>query len=222
MIDSDRPRAASADLRREPRLEPDPDAGRLAEAIEGVSRRSEPALRELFDAASPWVQATAMRILHDRQRAEEVTLDVFLRVWQRAESYDTRRGGVLAWLLTMARSRALDRLRRLEVQARAESAWGDAREAAGAGGGPAAGQRGDEPASREVLRSALAGLPETQRQAIELAFYPGLTHAEIAARLDEPLGTVKTRIRLGLQKLREALEPGMRRGGELTDEGAAT
>jgi RNA polymerase sigma-70 factor (ECF subfamily) len=132
-----------------------------------------------------------------------VVQDVFAQVWSQAGRYDPGRGAVAAWMLTLARSRAIDRLR--ARRARPESA-ADSR-AADSLADPAATQDLDLLDAEQVarLRRALDQLPEPQRVALDLAYYEGLTHAEIAARLAEPLGTIKTRIRQAVIKLRESL-----------------
>jgi RNA polymerase sigma-70 factor (ECF subfamily) len=162
------------------------------------------ALGELYDRYVRGVYSLAFRILHDGMEAEDVVQEVFAQVWKQASRYDASRGVVLAWLLTLTRSRAIDRLR--------------ARRARGAGSSDerALQQITDSspPADLQVLsfeqvgrlRAALDELPMLQRSAIELSYFEGLTHVEVAAQLEQPLGTVKTRIRLALRKLREVLE----------------
>jgi RNA polymerase sigma-70 factor (ECF subfamily) len=179
---------------------PRPDETRLASLMRLVSGGSEGALTEFFAETSGLVYTTVRRILRDSQRAEEVTLDVYMWVWERAKGYDAARGTVAAWLLTAARSRALDRLRRLEVRHRTEAEVARRHDAEPA-------ESPAETLQHEELEAALSSLPDEQRRVIELAYFPGLTHVEIAERLGAPLGTVKTRIRLGMQKLRDTLSP---------------
>lgn len=167
-----------------------------------MARRSEAALEELYDATSPWIHGLALRILRDVQLAEEVTHDVYLQAWRRAREYRPDRGSVRSWLVTMTRSRSLDRLRSersreerlrrgLEERSRVlESMRDDDRTV---------------DSTREGLGQALVQLPLAQREAISLAFLGGLTHPEIARALDRPLGTVKTQIRQGLLRLRTLL-----------------
>jgi RNA polymerase sigma-70 factor (ECF subfamily) len=143
-----------------------------------------------------------MRITRNRETAEELTLDVFYDVWRRASRYDAANGTVLGWVMNQARSRAIDRLRFEQRKKRVDPDGGDPLPASEAAQAP------DVLESRErdqALTAALAVLTPDERQAIEAAFFSGLTHAEAAARLDAPLGTVKTRIRSGLHKLRQAL-----------------
>lgn len=161
-------------------------------------------LSDLYDRYARGIFSLSFRILQDQGEAEEVVQDVFAQAWRQAGRYDTSRGVVVAWLLVMARSRSIDRVRakagRPPLQEDDPALLRDL-----ADGGVAADTLivSAEQASR--VRAALVGLPLLQRTAIELAFYDGLTHAEIAERLELPLGTVKTRIRLGLLKLREAM-----------------
>lgn len=178
--------------------------------VEAVARGREDALASLYDRYAQTLYAVAIRTLGERADAEETVLEAFSQVWQEADRFDPARGSVAAWLTMIARSRALDRLR---SRARRERVTADA--AAGeVTGTPAMGTPHDEPDDavegeerRTQVARALRTLPPEQREPIELAFYEGLSHSEIAARLEAPLGTVKTRIRAGMQKLREALRP---------------
>jgi RNA polymerase sigma-70 factor (ECF subfamily) len=142
-----------------------------------------------------------MRITANRETAEELTIDVFHDVWRRASRYDAANGTVLGWIMNQARSRAIDRLRFESRQKR--KLCDDTQPMVEAAADP-----GDVIELREqgeALRGALGALTPGERQAIETTFFAGLTHAEAAARLDQPLGTIKTRIRSGLHKLRHAL-----------------
>jgi len=161
------------------------------------------ALAELYDRHARLVFSLALRILQERGDAEDVVQDVFAQVWSQAGRYDPGRGAVAAWMLTLARSRAIDRLR--ARRSRPESAADSG--AADSLADPAATQDLDLLSAEQVqrLRRAVDQLPEPQRVALDLAYYDGLTHAEIAARLSEPLGTIKTRIRQAVIKLRESL-----------------
>jgi RNA polymerase sigma-70 factor (ECF subfamily) len=163
------------------------------------------ALATLYDTTSRLVFGLVLRILTDRATAEEVLLDIYTQVWRQAGAYDNKRGAPLAWLMTIARSRAIDRLRsgRHEQQSK---------EPLDSVGELSANTENPEEATaiserRTLVRSALESLSPEQREVIELAYYSGLSHSEIAARLGQPLGTVKTRTRLGMIKLREVLRP---------------
>jgi RNA polymerase sigma-70 factor, ECF subfamily len=153
------------------------------------------ALAELYDRFAGLVHGLALRIVRDHAEAEDVVQEVFVQAWRQAARYDASRGTPEAWICIMARTRALDRVRRRT--ARRE----DPAESAPPGSGT---PRNEE---NLAVRQALQELSPDQRRALELAYYEGLTQAEIAERLGEPLGTIKTRIRTGMIRLREALEP---------------
>ncbi len=167
-----------------------------------ICRHDESALSSLYERYARLLYSIALRITDDRNAAEEVLQDVFYAVWQRGATFRPTAGSVSSWLSGIARNRAIDEVR---------SRWHRAREwevnidhLPDLGG---AVERSLEhfAALRADIRQALANLPSLQRQAIELAYYGGLSSTEIAARLDEPVGTVKGRIRLGMEKLRQAL-----------------
>lgn len=195
----EKPRTQRADPAM-PRGE-DPLAPLLARVAEG----DEAAFRALYDAASPRVLGLALRILRDRAAAEEAVVDVFAQVWRQAARYDASKSAVATWITTLARTRAIDLARIQKRRTRGEVAI-DERVAVGLldrAPGPAAKASGGEHAAR--IRHALDSLPREQRTAIELAFFGGLSHTEVAAHLDSPLGTVKTRIRSALATLRTTL-----------------
>ena len=171
-----------------------------------VARRDQTALAALYDRYARLVYSVAIRIVGQRQLAEEITLDAFQNVWQAANSFREDRGRFVTWLVSVARHRAIDELRRLGVRPEGSSValdQGIDREA------PRADTVEDLVwlrQQRDAVRRALAELPEAQRRALEMAYFGGLTQQEIADRLDTPLGTIKTRMRMGMQKLRRALE----------------
>ena len=176
----------------------------LADFIESISCGNEEALTALYDATNRLLYGLVLRVLSDPDAAEEVLLDVYKQVWRKASSYDQARGNPLAWLMTIARSRAIDRLRSTRLERQRVEALDTVREIAASGD-----VERDAVLSgmRRIIRKALDGLPPEQREVIDLAYYGGLSQSEIAARIGQPLGTVKTRVRLGLMKLREALGP---------------
>jgi RNA polymerase sigma-70 factor, ECF subfamily len=163
-------------------------------------------LGALYDRHGRAVYSLALRILGDEADAEEVTQDVFAQAWRRAGQYDEARGSVAAWLLVMARTRAIDRFRarRVRPEGRVHDDEGLTLQQLPATGPDAASEMMAAERGQRVRR-ALEDLPFLQRVAIELAYYEGLSQREIAERLEQPLGTVKTRMRLGLLKLRDAL-----------------
>jgi RNA polymerase sigma-70 factor, ECF subfamily len=176
-----------------------------------MSEGEEAALGELYDRYGKTLYALALAIVREPADAEEVVVDAFGQAWRQAGAFDPLRGSVGAWLATIARSRALDTVRARGRRARAHeraaqlSDEGIATPVAALGPDPArSAERGE---ARRLVAQALAGLPEPQRVAIELAYFEGLSQSEIAARLAEPLGTVKTRMRAGMEKLRGLLSP---------------
>jgi RNA polymerase sigma-70 factor (ECF subfamily) len=174
-----------------------------AALVRRVAEGDQAALHALFERAHRPVYTLIVRMSASRETAEELTLDVFHDVWRRASRYDAAGGTVLGWIMNQARSRAIDRLRFEQRKKRVEPAGGDplrATETADSHDLLAFKQQS------HALRCALSVLTPDERQAIEAAFFSGLTYAEVAARLDQPLGTIKTRIRSGLHKLRHALE----------------
>jgi RNA polymerase sigma-70 factor (ECF subfamily) len=179
--------------------------------VQRLLARDQTALGALYDRYAGIVYALALRITGSTAEAEEVVVDTFWQVWQQADRYDRARGQLGAWIFTIARSRALDRLRarrRSPLTESDEQAEAAAAQRASAADNPERDLWRAEQSA--IVRAALAELTAAQREVIELAYYHGLSHAEIAARLGEPLGTVKTRIRLGLAKMREKM------GGLLT------
>lgn len=168
-----------------------------------IARGDQSAFADLYDRHARLVYSLALRILQDRADAEDIVQDVFAQVWAHATRYDASRGAVAAWMLMLTRSRAIDRLRANRVRPEAAAEVGAAEEVMDM----AAAQDIELLTAEQVarLQRALKTLPDPQRTALELAYYEGLTHVEVAARLAEPLGTVKTRIRQAVITLREAL-----------------
>lgn len=185
--------------------------GALGDAalVRQVADRQPDALGELYDRFSPLLLGLTARILGSRGEAEEVLQDVFLHVWNRADRYDPSRSSVSTWLVLIARSRAIDRLRSRRVAERTLEAV--QHEAHGGGhASPEAAENVLIRERRERVRSELAVLPAEQREVLELAFFQGLSQSEIAGRTGIPLGTVKTRSLLAMKKLRQALRPAIR------------
>ncbi|HET9726821.1 MAG TPA: sigma-70 family RNA polymerase sigma factor [Gemmatimonadales bacterium] len=186
---------------------PSPADGELiARAAQGEER----AIGLLYDRYGPVLYAVAYRIVGQRADAEEVVVEAFAQAWRDAPRFEAGRGSVAGWLTMIARSRALDlvraRSRRDRITASAAADRPDAPPAMGEFRSDP-GRALDHDERRRQVRQALETLSPPQRQAIELAYFEGLSQSEIAERLQEPLGTVKTRVRLGMQKLRESLRP---------------
>lgn len=174
--------------------------------LDRVGKGDQQAFSQLYDHSSTLLFTLAVRILGNREEAAELLQDVYWEVWRKVSRYDVGRGTPVAWLITLTKSRAIDRLRARAsrgYQATNSLEAGTAAEAADPGPSPFETQADQE--LRTAVEAAVAGLPQAQQQAIELAYYEGLSHAEIASRLNQPLGTVKTRIKLGMSRLRDRL-----------------
>lgn len=178
-----------------------------ATLIDLIARARADALGELYDRYGRMVFSLAVNSVGDYRTAEEITQDVFVRVWQRAKSYRAERGKVSTWLTSIARHRAIDQLRRRGARPEQHTvAWAE--------GAPEALTASDDPQEAaqlamegERVRAAVAQLPEEQKQVLALAYFQGYTQQQIADALGQPLGTVKTRVRLAMKKLRVTLEP---------------
>ncbi len=176
----------------------DPD---LTSLIAGVADGDQSAFAALYDVLAPTLYGVVRRVLRDPSQAEEVTQEVFVDIWRQSARFDSARGSVRTWAVTIAHRRAVDRVR-------SEQSHRDRHEsvATGAVDSPVSPEEGAlEADDRRRARAAMATLPPQQREALELAFYDGLTHVQIAERLDVALGTVKTRIRDGLIRLRTVM-----------------
>ena len=179
-----------------------------AALVHSIASGDELALHALYERAHRPVFTLIMRITANRETAEEVTIDVFHDVWRRASRYNAANGTVLGWIMNQARSRAIDRLRFEGRKRRTDGS--DTQPPTEVAADPC--NVLEQREQGEILRAALTALTPDERQAIEATFFAGLTHAEAALRLNQPLGTIKTRIRSGLHKLRHALtaEAGIR------------
>jgi RNA polymerase sigma-70 factor, ECF subfamily len=175
--------------------------------MKAVSRRRYDALAELYDRHGKRLRATIDGVVHEEAEADDVLQEIFIQIWEEAARYSPKAGKPLGWMVTIARRRAIDRLRRRQAYSRARERYqkrvthetsSSTREA-------------DEVFMlndlRHFLKECMRILPRLQREAVELAFFKGLSHREIAAATHAPLGTVKTRLELGLQKLTHALRP---------------
>ena len=171
--------------------------------MRGITARDTDALRGLFDRHAPIMLGLGRRILGQDSDAEDVLSEVFWEVWVKSARYDAGRGSVRSYLLLLMRSRSLDRLRSRKSRPDAFAAQVNTQTHTDGNGTPEAAALHAE--SRAMIRAAVGELDEDQRRAIELSFYEGLSHSEIADRLDAPLGTIKGRLRSGLIKLGRAL-----------------
>lgn len=175
--------------------------------LKRIAEKDEAAFAVLYDRLSPILYSMTLRMMNDAVEAEDVLQDGFVYIWQRASSFDAGRGSPISWAIMIVRNKAIDRLRvrqrgeRLEERASASPELGPDKDV----------QSALEPFLRErqaQVKSALAKLPMEQREALQLAFFSGLTHRQIAAKIATPLGTVKARIRRGLLQLRQLLQSG--------------
>jgi len=178
------------------------------ELMQRLAYRDLVAFRALYDRYGNLVYSAALRVVRDAQIAEDMVQEIFLRIWRKPESYVAQRGRFVTWLTSVTRNRSVDEVRSRGRRFRHETASPEEQEREL----PASEQ--DDPAltaelsdQRRLILAALKQIPAEQREIIELAYFGGLTQQEIAERLSQPLGTVKTRIRLGMQKLRAALTP---------------
>jgi RNA polymerase sigma-70 factor (ECF subfamily) len=173
----------------------------LKQLIVRVRQGDQTALGSLYDQTSRLVYGLALRVLGDPEDAEEVTMDVYMQVWKRASDYDESRGSPIAWLLTLGRSRAIDRLRSSARARRQDDAFTVVEDTTTPHQDIEISER------RRFVHQARATLSPEQREAIEIAYFSGLSHFEIADKLGQPVGTIKTRIRSGMIRLKRLLQP---------------
>lgn len=183
-----------------------------AELMERVQGSDDVALSALYDRYGGLILTVAMRIVGDRELAEEVLQDTFLRVWNAADTFRSSRGQVSGWLIGIARNRAIDMLRSRQhkTRLRERTPLPEPGEADSFG----VADETEAIATRQAVTDALSGLSMAQRQVVELAYYGGLSQSEIARQLGEPLGTIKSRTRVAMEHLRTNLRPQLRPGGE--------
>jgi RNA polymerase sigma-70 factor, ECF subfamily len=165
--------------------------------LSGIQSGSQEAMTAFFDRYSKMVYSVALRVLHDAGEAEDVMQEIFVQVWQNPQAYDSSRGSLGGWLVVVARNRAIDKLRRRRSTDPVESfALPSSMNLA---------QESERGFLLDKIQAAMNRLPAEQRTSVELAFFEGLSHSEIAEKTGEPLGTVKTRIRLALVAIRKGL-----------------
>lgn len=182
----------------------DPNTGEESQVLllRRIAAHDRQALAEFYDQIAGPLFSTATRILGDAHEAEEVVQDVFLQIWEKAATFDAVLGSPFHWAMRITRNRSIDRLRSRQRRTKLAAQFQENFEITK--DGPAAVELGEEAVVQ--IRSTVGNLPADQRRVIEMAFFGGLTHVEIAETLGEPLGTVKARIRRGMLKLRESLQ----------------
>jgi len=172
-----------------------------------VANRERAAFEQLYARYSNILYATAMKFLKQDADAQDVVQDVFIQIWDKAKLYDPTKGKPLTWALTMTRNRSIDRIRAIQRRTRLRDDFESETVADESAGVREALSEVDASEKSQILRDAVGRLSPEQRKVIELAFFGGLTQSEVAARLGEPLGTIKARARRGLMKLKEILGP---------------
>lgn len=177
----------------------------LATLLNRSARGDQTAFAELYDATARRVHGLVLRVVRDPAQAEEVTQEVFLQVWRTAARYDEQQGSALAWLMTLAHRRAVDRVRSAEAASRQDTTYHQRTHAVPH---DTTAEAAESSLEARRVRTALAELTTAQREALELAYFGGYTHTEVATMLDLPVGTAKTRIRDGLIRLRDAMGVG--------------
>jgi len=189
-------------------FEPDRDAADFIE-MQGIARRDAQALAAFYDHHAPTVFAFLCRMFRDRMEAEDILQETFFQVWREGGKYDPSRGSPVAWLIQIARSRGIDRLRQISLKTKRDGGpiedWHERLQTE-----PVAETVLMAEESKAVVDAALSELPPEQREVILRSFFGGQTHHEIARQLEIPLGTIKTRIRLGMEKMQKAIQ---KRGG---------
>jgi RNA polymerase sigma-70 factor, ECF subfamily len=175
--------------------------------LPAVAKGSVTAFEELYDRYSSTIYALLLRILSNADDAQEVLQETFVKAWTSAKMFDAVRGSEVAWLISIARSRGIDRLRSRRIRNEREDEAGREISVRSSFLDMTTGaDLAIQSQERVAVRSALAALPDAQRVALELAYFEGLSQSEIASRLSEPLGTIKTRMQLGMKKLRDSLQ----------------
>lgn len=178
------------------------EAAALAELLKCSSRGDGDAFADFYDATSARAFGLAVRVVRDRSQAEEVAQEAFLEVWRTASRFDVRKGSAIGWLLTIVHRKSVDRVRSAEASSRRDTHYEHDNQSVAH---DATAEAAEASMEARRVRSALGELTRVQREALELAYFGGYTHTEVASMLDLPVGTAKTRIRDGLIRMRDAL-----------------
>jgi RNA polymerase sigma-70 factor (ECF subfamily) len=194
--------------RERPQEDASARASKLAGFVEGMARGEQESLARLYDETSSLIHGLLRRMLEYQEDAEEALLDVYMKAWRNAPSYTADRGAVQPWLVIMARNIAIDKIRQKRAQPKTFSIEFDYEmELISSSASPE--QQTQQAQTRRAVQAGMRELPAEQREVLELAFFGGLTHSELAKRFDQPLGTIKTRIRIGLLRLKGLMEKGV-------------
>ncbi len=191
-----------------PSGEPSPEgtgAPTLSELLRRCSRGDETAFAQVYDETSARVHGLVLRVVRDRAQAEEVTQEVYLQAWRTSTRFDAEKGSALSWLMTLAHRRAVDRVRSAEAASQQDTTY---HQTVGQTPHDSTAEAAEASVDARRVRTALNELTEIQREALELAYFGGYTHTEVATMLDLPVGTAKTRIRDGLIRLRDTMGVG--------------
>jgi RNA polymerase sigma-70 factor, ECF subfamily len=187
-------------------VEPESEQLRIEiELLQRTGQGDRHSFAQLYDRFSGVLFSTAYRVLNDQHAAEDVLQDVFVQIWDKAPLYDSARGKPLTWAVTLTRNKAIDRLRSVQRRTRAQDELERQTSIFTKWEGKTSADEVDASEKSRMVRSAVMQLSDEQRQAIEMAFFSGMTQAEIAEKLEEPLGTVKARIRRGMMKLKDLI-----------------
>ncbi|WP_265446036.1 ECF RNA polymerase sigma factor SigK [Flexivirga meconopsidis] len=178
------------------------EAPTLSDLLQQVGQGDEHAFARLYDEAAARLHGLVCRVVVDRALAEEVTQEVFLEIWRGSPSFDASRGSALSWMFTIAHRKAVDRVRAVDASRRRDTTYSAEQNAPSY---DSTAELVDDRMRADRVRSAIGALTDRQREAVELAYFEGLSHTEVADRLGIPLGTAKSRIRDGLLRLRDAL-----------------
>jgi RNA polymerase sigma-70 factor (ECF subfamily) len=203
-VDQPGPEPTSSPLLRS---EPAPSSAQdsLAELLRRSGRGDESAFARLYDAMAARAYGLAVRVVRDPAQAEEVAQEAFLEIWRTATRFDAARGSVVSWVLTIVHRKAVDRVRSAEASSRRDTTY---HHESGTPDHDETAEAAHASLEARRVRQALGTLTEVQREALELAYFRGYTHREVASMLDVPVGTAKTRIRDGLIRLRDTMEVG--------------
>jgi RNA polymerase sigma-70 factor (ECF subfamily) len=185
---------------------PDVDVEEEVALLKAIGSRDRDSFARLYDRYSAILFSISVRVVNDTELAEDVVQDVFFQIWEKAATYDPGRGKPLTWAITLTRNKSIDRLRSVQRRYRLHDEVKEETKTTAAVADFESARKLEYREKREIIRNAVRQLSKEQRQAIEMAFFSGLTQNEVAEQLGQPLGTIKARIRRGMMKLRDLLE----------------